>query len=484
MPFANFVGVNHHGQSILLGCALVSRENSDTFEWIFSHWLECMGGKAPIGILTDQDAAIRKALRSTMSQTVHRWCLWHITQKFCRKLGKNEEYQELKEDLEHAIYDSLDAEEFEMNWATVMERYNLSEEESDWLEGMYAERVMWIPAYLKHLFWAGMKTTQQVESINSFFDCYVDKHTALYEFAESYCEARDGRANAESKADESTARNIRQILTGFPIEEVFQKCYTDAKFNEVQRECSKMLYVNCVRRKMLDEALEEYELEDRVWVKPKYSRKEILTRRKIKHMMVLFDLNNQTEVPEKYILRRWRKDVERKHTKVKVMYHDPLKTEAVCRYDNLQVLFDPICKKASSYKETVDIVVEIFQLLEIRLDDKISMLDRQNDVNQSQSEEVMLGTPSSVCLEKGLNEVSPSSVGELVPVRRRIAVFDSPLGTEHEGSCVGGESVPEFQGLVDSGSNDGFLSGTPLLDPFKPPAPAHRTTSYRFRSCT
>ncbi|KNA10251.1 hypothetical protein SOVF_146230 isoform A [Spinacia oleracea] len=135
MPFANFVGVNHHGQSILLGCALVSCENFDTFEWIFSHLLECMGGKAPIGILTDQDAAIRKALRSTMSQTVHRWCLWHITQKFCRKLGKNEEYQELKEDLEHAIYDSLDADEFEMNWATVMERYNLPEEESDWLAG-------------------------------------------------------------------------------------------------------------------------------------------------------------------------------------------------------------------------------------------------------------------------------------------------------------------------------------------------------------
>ncbi|XP_021836695.2 protein FAR-RED IMPAIRED RESPONSE 1-like [Spinacia oleracea] len=63
MPFANFVGVNHHGQSILLGCALVSYENSNTFEWIFGNWLECMGGKAPIGILTDQDPAMRRALR-------------------------------------------------------------------------------------------------------------------------------------------------------------------------------------------------------------------------------------------------------------------------------------------------------------------------------------------------------------------------------------------------------------------------------------
>ena len=36
---------------------------------------------------------------------------------------------------------------------------------------------MWVPAYMKHLFWAGMKTTQRSESINSFFDGYVHKTT-------------------------------------------------------------------------------------------------------------------------------------------------------------------------------------------------------------------------------------------------------------------------------------------------------------------
>lgn len=30
LPFANFVGVNHHGQSIILSCARVSREHCDT----------------------------------------------------------------------------------------------------------------------------------------------------------------------------------------------------------------------------------------------------------------------------------------------------------------------------------------------------------------------------------------------------------------------------------------------------------------------
>ena len=36
LPFANFVGVNHHGQSTLLGCALISSEDSKTYHWAFS----------------------------------------------------------------------------------------------------------------------------------------------------------------------------------------------------------------------------------------------------------------------------------------------------------------------------------------------------------------------------------------------------------------------------------------------------------------
>ena len=50
LPFSNFVGVNHHGQTILLGCALVSHEDTDTFVWLFNNWLECMGGKVPVGV--------------------------------------------------------------------------------------------------------------------------------------------------------------------------------------------------------------------------------------------------------------------------------------------------------------------------------------------------------------------------------------------------------------------------------------------------
>ncbi|KAH9655784.1 protein FAR1-RELATED SEQUENCE [Citrus sinensis] len=50
MPFAPFVGVNHHGHSILFGCGLISHEEIETFTWLFRTWLSCMFNSAPNGI--------------------------------------------------------------------------------------------------------------------------------------------------------------------------------------------------------------------------------------------------------------------------------------------------------------------------------------------------------------------------------------------------------------------------------------------------
>ncbi|RYQ89072.1 hypothetical protein Ahy_B09g095911 isoform B [Arachis hypogaea] len=52
LVFGSFVGVNHHGQSTLLGCALMKNEDIQSFKWLFECWLRCMRGNAPKGILT------------------------------------------------------------------------------------------------------------------------------------------------------------------------------------------------------------------------------------------------------------------------------------------------------------------------------------------------------------------------------------------------------------------------------------------------
>lgn len=52
MPFAPFVGVNNHFQSILFGCALLRDETVESFNWLFSTFRKCMNGKEPQCILT------------------------------------------------------------------------------------------------------------------------------------------------------------------------------------------------------------------------------------------------------------------------------------------------------------------------------------------------------------------------------------------------------------------------------------------------
>jgi hypothetical protein len=81
MPFAPFVGVNHHGQSILLGAALISSEDTASFVWLFKAWLKCMKGRAPRAIITDQDRAMKNAINKVFPNARHRFCLWHILKK-------------------------------------------------------------------------------------------------------------------------------------------------------------------------------------------------------------------------------------------------------------------------------------------------------------------------------------------------------------------------------------------------------------------
>ena len=61
---APFVGVNHHGQSILLGCGLISNKNVDTFVWLFESWMKCMLGRNLKAIITDQDQAMKRAVNN------------------------------------------------------------------------------------------------------------------------------------------------------------------------------------------------------------------------------------------------------------------------------------------------------------------------------------------------------------------------------------------------------------------------------------
>jgi transposase-like protein len=113
MSFALFIGINHHGESIILGCGLLSCEDTDSFVWVFRQWLQSMCNITPKAIITDQCQAMRRAIEIVFSETIHHWYIWHITMKLPMKLAGLEAYQNIKNYLLKAVHESMTVEEFE-----------------------------------------------------------------------------------------------------------------------------------------------------------------------------------------------------------------------------------------------------------------------------------------------------------------------------------------------------------------------------------
>ncbi|RYQ99258.1 hypothetical protein Ahy_B07g087160 [Arachis hypogaea] len=116
LPFASFVGVNYHGKSTLLGCALLGSEEIPSFEWVFTQWVKCVG-TMPREIITDQCKAMAGAIRKVLPDTVHRWCIWHIMKKSQFKLSGYARYEELNAMMNHIVWNSPSTESFEVDWA-------------------------------------------------------------------------------------------------------------------------------------------------------------------------------------------------------------------------------------------------------------------------------------------------------------------------------------------------------------------------------
>nr|GMD08031.1 protein FAR-RED IMPAIRED RESPONSE 1-like [Ipomoea batatas] len=193
MPFSPFVGVNHHGQSALFGCGLLSTEDSNSFVWLFQSWLNCMSGRHPKAIITDQCKAMQNAIAIVFPNTKHRWCLWHIMKKLLEKLRGYSKYEEIKEALQSVVYDSLNENEFENGWSLLIDTFDLNE--NDWLDGLYKERQRW-----------------------------------------QYEKALESKVEKEKEADIHSFNSMYECLSNYEIEKQFQRLYTNEKFREFQEE--------------------------------------------------------------------------------------------------------------------------------------------------------------------------------------------------------------------------------------------------------
>ncbi|KAJ4808279.1 Protein FAR1-RELATED SEQUENCE 5 [Rhynchospora pubera] len=229
MPLAPFIGVNHHRQSIFFGMALLRSESTENFSWLFQTWLNAMYGKHPTAIVTDQDPAMRVAIKIIFPNAVHRCCQWHVMRKAREKLGLL--YHQLpgfQEELGSVINRSLNVQEFENTWTTMLEKYKLHD--NNHLKNMFEKHAEWVPAYFRDIFFAEMSTTQRSESMNSLLKMWMTAHTSIYKFVMRIDNMVESIWQREGDEDNKTMDQIPHLWSRYPLEAHARQIYTRKVF--------------------------------------------------------------------------------------------------------------------------------------------------------------------------------------------------------------------------------------------------------------
>ncbi|XP_065867961.1 protein FAR1-RELATED SEQUENCE 8-like [Euphorbia lathyris] len=329
IPLFSFVGINHHGQSILLGCGLLADETFETYIWLFRAWLTCMLGRPPQTILTNHCKVMQSAIAEVFPRAHHRLSLSHVVQKILENFGGSQEYEAFQIVLNTTVYDSLKVDEFEMAWESMSQQFGIADHE--WLRNFYEDRERWAPVYSKDTFFSGMSTFQRGESMIPFFDSYVHQQTSLREFFDMYELVLQKKHEKEALDDFESRASSPMLRTSSYFEIQLSKLYTNEVFRKFQEEvvmmssCFNITQVHAnglvvtylVKEREADEenANDVRKLEvlyDKSGPEVRcncgcFNFKGYLCR----HALCILQYNGVEEVPYQYILGRWRKDFKR-----------------------------------------------------------------------------------------------------------------------------------------------------------------------------
>ncbi|XP_027338246.1 uncharacterized protein LOC113852205 [Abrus precatorius] len=329
IPLVAFVGINHHGQSVLLGCGLLASETTESYTWLFRAWVTSMSGCSPQTIITDRCKALRSAIVEVFPRSSHRFGLSLIMKKVPEKLGGLHNYDAIRKALIKAIYETLKVIEFEAAWGFMIQRFGVSDHE--WLHSLYEDRVHWAPVYLKDTFFAGMSAARPGESISPFFDKYVHKQTPLKEFLDKYELALHKKYKEESFADIESRRSSPLLKTRCSFELQLSRIYTREMFMKFQLEVEEMYSCFGTTQLHVDGPIIIFLVKERVLIEG--NRREIRDFEVLysrtagevrcicscfnfygylcRHALCVLNFNGVEEIPHKYILSRWKKDYKR-----------------------------------------------------------------------------------------------------------------------------------------------------------------------------
>ncbi|KAH0883293.1 hypothetical protein HID58_059389 [Brassica napus] len=386
VPFAPFVGVNHHRRYALLGCALIGEESESAYSWLFRTWRKAVGGgQAPGVVITDQDKVLSDVVAEVFPTARHCFSLWSVVSKVPEMVNP------LDDGFTECFRDCVDGawtdEQFERSWSEMVGKFELNENE--WLHSLFRDRKKWVPRYFHGLSFAGLSGVERSGSIVSHFDKYMNSEATTFSgFFELYMKFLQYRYDVEAKDDLDSQSKEPTLRSSLAFEKQLSLIYTDAAFKKFQTEV--LGVVSCqLQKEREDETtaifrVEDFEKRRNFFVSVKKEVLDVCCSCYLfeyqgflcKHAMLVLQNSDVSCVPSQYILKRWSKkgnNREEKH-------------EEGAAVDNRMSRFDDLCKRFVKLGEVASLSDEAYKTALQFLEKNLKRCVRLNNSSKFPSE--------------------------------------------------------------------------------------------------
>ncbi|KAK9677676.1 hypothetical protein RND81_11G160000 [Saponaria officinalis] len=321
VPFATFTGVNHHGQPVLFGCALLPDESEGSYIWLFQTWLHAMSGKSPVSITIEPDRFVQMGAVQVLPNTRLRYCRWSMFRETRSHLGHVYlSHPTFEAEFRKVVDESETIPEFESRWRSLLAQYYLLDDE--WLQSVYDARHQWVPVYLRDTFFGELLSdVEGNDGKISYFDGFINASTTMQMLIKQYEKAVASWHEKVQKADDDTRNTMPVLKTPSPMEKQVANVFTRKIFTKFQDELVETL-ANSATELAESETIttfrvatfgEEYKAhvvsfnstETRASCSCRmFEFSGIICR----HILAVFRAKNVLTLPSEYALKRWTRD--------------------------------------------------------------------------------------------------------------------------------------------------------------------------------
>ncbi|XP_048320933.1 protein FAR1-RELATED SEQUENCE 5 isoform X4 [Ziziphus jujuba] len=318
---APFVGVNHHWQNVMFGCAFMLDETTTSFEWLFKSFLESMGNRPPKTILTDHNQAISNAIEIVFPNTRHCLCRWHILKSVASQVGDLSENSEFKYLFNKCLTGCEEAADFQQSWDNLIQKYNIGNHK--WFNTLYEVRAKWSTAFTKDVFTGGISSSQRSESTGNVLVGLANDITSLSKFVIAYEKLVASMRSSEFNEDFRCKQGAQsKVLKKSGILGQASNVYTNKIYKLFEEELLGSIgttWTELVSRDTLHTFEVREEGSQRVCTVKfnSHSAEIFCSCKKFEslgilccHALRVFGIKNLTRIPNQYVLKRWTKEAK------------------------------------------------------------------------------------------------------------------------------------------------------------------------------